>query len=253
MRARKEEATTIGGRLKKARSKRGLTFDDVYRDLKIHPNILESLEKDRIDHSIGDVYIKGFLKKYARYLGLEGEGMLSEFAEVPIFKEKEEDFVNLGGEKKPPLIIKNSFRKSLLPLTAAFAVLFTTSVIGYAGFRLFAELKDFGTKRVSSARPPTVRPLTTPFLIKNGEPLNLRVKTNDKVWLRVKSDGKIIFEHTLSKGNIESWKADDELELWVGRAEALDLTLNNRHLGSPGQGRIKKLIINRTGLKIEER
>jgi hypothetical protein len=83
--------------------------------------------------------------------------------------------------------------------------------------------------------------------------LLLKAETKDKVWLRVKSDGKVIFENTLGKGSVKTWEAKDELELWVGRGDALDLTLNDNHLGSPGRGRIRRVIINREGMKIQKK
>jgi hypothetical protein len=66
----------------------------------------------------------------------------------------------------------------------------------------------------------------------------------------VKSDGKIIFENTLAKGSVENWQAKENLELWIGRADALDLTFNGKHIGSPGSGRIRKVIFDHSGMKI---
>lgn len=260
---KKEE--TLGRALKKARLKLGLTFEEIYKDLRIHPKILKALEEDKIDPHIGEVYIKGFLKKYAGFLGFETDKVLYSFTQRPPLREPlRGPFIDIDKKKSPPLIIKDRFRKSILPLTAIIALALTISLISYAGAQLIIEFKKFrprlsrtltgaNIKRIAERESPNVKGLGPFLAIPQDQPLILKVATKDKVWLRVKSDGKVIFEHTLPKGSVEKWQAQDGLELWVGRAEKLDLTLNNNYLGSPGRGRIRKIIIDRKGLRIEKR
>ena len=69
---------TIGNSLKKERLKRGLSYDEAYEDLKIQPKILRALEEDE-ELDIGDIYIRKFVKKYADFLGFEGDKVLSDF------------------------------------------------------------------------------------------------------------------------------------------------------------------------------
>lgn len=253
---------TVGSRLKKARLRKNLTLNDAYRDLKIQPRILDALENDCIDPDLGDVYIKAFLRRYAGYLGLSGDSMLSDLSDKPQLSGKKEDvYIQVGGQKKTPVIIKDRFRKSALPLTAAIALLVVVYVIGCAVLGIKREVKRFSSKTAAAviARKQSVPPKsysgTAPEPIKIGkeEPLSLKIETKDKVWLRVKSDGKVIFEHTLPAGSVENWKAQDELELWIGRAEALNFTLNGKKIDSPGKGRIRKLVIDRKGIRVEQK
>lgn len=242
---KKEE--TIGSRLKKARIKLDLTFDEVYKAIKIHPKILESLEEDRADPTIGEIYIKGFLKKYAKFLGFDADSIVSQFATGSSFKEpKRIGLINIGKEKHTVLIVKERFKKSALPLIAGLALISTIFIIGYSGYRLINELSGL-FKRAEKVETPS------PLIVPKNLPLTLKVETKDDVWLRVKSDGKVIFEHTLPKNSHESWEAKDELELWVGRAEALKLTLNDKILNLQGRGRIRKIIIDHQGLRVEKK
>ncbi|NQT06000.1 MAG: DUF4115 domain-containing protein [Candidatus Omnitrophica bacterium] len=256
---------TIGGRLKKAREAKSLTLEKAHKDLKIHPRILESLEEDRIDHSIGEIYVKVFLKSYTKYLGLDPNKMLYDYSKTSdtSLRESERDaFAKIGSERKsPPLIIKDRFKKSILPITAGLALILIVSIISYASFRLIAEFKNLNAKRSAASESRTGLPvdsgkaaLTIPAAATQkaaeARPVTLKVETTDDAWLRVKSDGNVIFVQTLPKGSVETWGADEELELWVGRAEALELTLNGKRLGSPGRGRIRRLIINKNGFKI---
>ena len=146
---------TIGTRFKKARIKSGFTFDDIYKSIKVHPHILEALEEDKIDYGIGEVYMRGFLKKYAKFLGFQSDKILSEFsnnANVLPEEPRERNFISIDMEKDtPPLIIKDRFKSSMLPLVAVFGLLFILSIIGYAGSRFVKEIKKF--RPASATRP----------------------------------------------------------------------------------------------------
>ena len=90
-----------------------------------------------------------------------------------------------------------------------------------------------------------------PLLVSKKETLKLTVRAADNSWMHVKTDGKIIFQSILQKGSQETWQANDKIELWVGNASALDLTLNGHPLGSPGRGVIKNILITREGMSKE--
>jgi len=61
----------IGGSLREARLKRGLTPADVQKAIRIRDRYLQALEEERWELLPGDAYVKGFLRTYADYLGLE--------------------------------------------------------------------------------------------------------------------------------------------------------------------------------------
>ncbi|MBF0253771.1 MAG: DUF4115 domain-containing protein [Candidatus Omnitrophica bacterium] len=74
------DKVSIGKQLSAARTAKKLSLDDVHSKLKIHPGILEKLEKNDFESlSGGAVYAKGFLKRYAEYLGISSATVLSEF------------------------------------------------------------------------------------------------------------------------------------------------------------------------------
>lgn len=62
---------TLGEKLKKLRSERRISLSDISRVTKIQVKYLESLEEGRYDDLPADVYIKGFLKSYADFFGLD--------------------------------------------------------------------------------------------------------------------------------------------------------------------------------------
>jgi cytoskeletal protein RodZ len=69
----------IGGSLREARLKRGLTSADVQKAIRIRDRYLQALEEERWELLPGDAYVKGFLRTYADYLGLDGSLYVDEY------------------------------------------------------------------------------------------------------------------------------------------------------------------------------
>ena len=65
----------IGAVLEKARRERGLSLRDVEDATKIRTRYLEGLEREDFSVLPDAVYVKGFLKTYANFLGLNGDEM----------------------------------------------------------------------------------------------------------------------------------------------------------------------------------
>src|SRR6188472_2304676 len=69
----------IGGSLREARLKRNLTSADVQKAIRIRDRYLQALEEERWELLPGDAYVKGFLRTYADYLGLDGNLYVEEY------------------------------------------------------------------------------------------------------------------------------------------------------------------------------
>lgn len=69
----------IGESLKSAREARGITLDKAEEDTKIRKRYLQALEDGDYDVIPGRVYAKGFLRNYAKYLGLDQEEIMIEY------------------------------------------------------------------------------------------------------------------------------------------------------------------------------
>jgi cytoskeletal protein RodZ len=69
----------IGGSLREARLKRGLTPADVQKAIRIRDRYLQALEEERWELLPGDAYVKGFLRTYADFLGLDGNLYVEEY------------------------------------------------------------------------------------------------------------------------------------------------------------------------------
>ena len=84
--------------------------------------------------------------------------------------------------------------------------------------------------------------------------VELAVRATRNTWIQVKTDGHVVFQMTLSKGSMESWSADNTIELSGKNLERLDVEVNGKHIGSLGGGerRIRKVLINQEGLTVKK-
>lgn len=69
----------LGNRLREAREKRGLSLAQAEEMTRIRRAFLEALEEERFDVLPGDVYARGFIRNYARFLGLDAEVLIADY------------------------------------------------------------------------------------------------------------------------------------------------------------------------------
>jgi transcriptional regulator with XRE-family HTH domain len=67
----------IGARLRHERDLRGMSLEEVARATRIPLASLERVEADRFDDLPGEVFVRGFLRSYARAIGLEPDEILA--------------------------------------------------------------------------------------------------------------------------------------------------------------------------------
>jgi cytoskeletal protein RodZ len=65
--------------LRAARQERGLSLDDAERGTRIRREFLEALEADDYERLPPPVYTRGFIRSYARWLGLDPDQVVSLF------------------------------------------------------------------------------------------------------------------------------------------------------------------------------
>jgi helix-turn-helix protein len=69
----------IGTSLREARMRQGLELVDAESATKIRTRYLQALEEERFDTLPSPTYVKGFLRSYAEYLGLDGQLYVDEY------------------------------------------------------------------------------------------------------------------------------------------------------------------------------
>ncbi len=255
--------SSIGSVLKEARNKKSISLEEVHSRIKIHPRVLQLLEEDKFDKLPSTLFVKSFLKSYADFLEINSEELLRMYERTDPADPEQVLFIRPAEEarKKP-----STFDARLLTLPAMFLALVLVAVALYYFFGLVKNEFQKATAG-RSGRPGTVQASKAPAAkklspwlrsveqgnfpeIQRKNALELQVKALDNVWIRVTSDGKVLFQTILKRGATETWSAKDKLEIWTGNSTSMFLTLNNFGIGSPGKGVVKKMVITHEGVKI---
>jgi cytoskeletal protein RodZ len=105
----KRKLTGSPGRiLKKTREAQGKSLKQVADSTKILERYLEGLEEEKYEHLPSEVYIKGYLQSYARYLKIDPEQILQHLSKEPLLREP--NLSQPAMEKKQSLPIRKRKR-----------------------------------------------------------------------------------------------------------------------------------------------
>jgi len=69
----------FGDKFRKAREKKELSLDDVSAVTKISPRMLQAIEEQHFDQLPGGVFNRGFIRAYAKHLGLDSEEAVNDY------------------------------------------------------------------------------------------------------------------------------------------------------------------------------
>ena len=264
----------IGEKLKKIRQTKGLSLEEVHKKTKIHINILKAIEGESLTN-LSPIYLKGFLKIYCNFLGLDPKECSLEQKEttpapsaaVKPQKEKKtlkppsflDDAGTKLGSSEPPKRLKNIIILVLVVLV--LGVIF--SKVGKLIFSkpktapIFAPVQELKpqakpkTKAQAVAPRSQVNEIKVPKELSGGVSLVISAKENCLVFVKV--DGRVVLHRVLEKGRSDSWKAKERIELSLGNAAAVDLIVNGQRftkLGRRGQQLKNIIITEKDGLKI---
>lgn len=156
---------TIGEKLKQAREKRALTIEQVQKQTLIHAPVLAALEEGRCDEILTPTYVKGFLKKYATYLGLDYKEMFVEYA--ALHSDKASGSVNTQSAAKP---VKGDAKDSINLLRR---IVVTATVL--AALAVFLLLAFTGGKLLYSLVKKSNKPVKTVVKAKKAVTLPIAV------------------------------------------------------------------------------
>ena len=252
---------SIGARLKEARDRKSLTIDQVQKQTHIHSTVLKALEEGRCDEILTATYVKSFLKKYALYLGLDHKKFLEEYDAVNKAPGRRE--ARSAGAPAPEAGAEPEV-SALLPVLKVIAVSASVMILLILlGGRITSKFrKPARTRTAAAAKAVPVRPaadskkasarIDRPKVsIPKNVPLKLLLKVNQNVWVELKADRNLLFSRVLTKGTAEEFTADKVINVYTAKAEAIELVLNGRNLGSFGRGPVANIEITRDGARIK--
>src|SRR5215204_40116 len=133
---------TLGEKLRQAREERGITISEVAEQTRISPHYLDLIENDDYRTLPGGIFNKGFVKSYAKYVGIDDQEALQEYSRLIASQEG-------GGASeepktyRPEVLTDDRTRNSMVP-TIIFAVI----ILGLMSWGLL-KLVDYMQNRSS--------------------------------------------------------------------------------------------------------
>jgi cytoskeletal protein RodZ len=70
---------TVGNFLRHQREAKGMSIEEVARATRVPMASVERLESDQFDELPGEVFVRGFMKSYARAVGLDSDEVLARY------------------------------------------------------------------------------------------------------------------------------------------------------------------------------
>ena len=156
----------IGSSLREARLRQGLDFPEAEQATKIRGKYLRALEEEQFEVLPSPTYVKGFLRSYAEYLGLDGQLYVDEYNS------------RYGDEQFEEQIFRRRERRAPRRRESSNAVLVALAGIVAVAVLFFVAWK-FGSQTPSTDLPTKLTPLQTtsvnPALVPNTRPHQQKV------------------------------------------------------------------------------
>jgi cytoskeletal protein RodZ len=121
-------STPFGEHLKREREMRGVSLEEVAAATRISPRFLEAIENEQWDQLPGGVFNRGFIRAIARFLGLDEDSLVAEYAL------ETNGAVDVRAVPEHPGEIPRNWR----PAAAAILILILAIVLGWLAYRHYA-------------------------------------------------------------------------------------------------------------------
>jgi cytoskeleton protein RodZ len=265
------EEVSLGRLLKRRREERGIELDEAFKATRIRRHTLEALENDQWDELPPQVFVKGFLKTYAEFLGLDKERVLELYERVSPIK---------GATSKSMKQVRPRTRRWPLSLILALlALAFIASIVFLRRDDISVEEKSSqyleapepveeegeeaavreeegwdqaqADKTEDLARPESVEETdlteVAPVPEKSPEePLtpqfDLTVTVRSRTWIAISVDDQPVKEYLFQPGETFTWKAYKGFDILVGNAGGIDFVLNGTEIGQLGaEGKVVRV------------
>jgi hypothetical protein len=205
----------IGNSLREARVRQGLDYSQVELATKIRAKYLRALEEEQFEVLPTGTYIKGFMRSYADFLGLDGELYVDEYNSRYVA----ESFDDMP-QRRPRIRQERSVdRRVVLFALAGIAVLTALVIVAW----------KFGGSDSSTSTPPVVtKPKPAPKglrFVGLHKGTYLEIRRGSKV-------GQVVFQGTLRPGD-KQFIVGSRFWLAVRRPSGVRFTLAGKPVALP--------------------
>jgi cytoskeletal protein RodZ len=225
----------IGNSLREARLRQGFELPRAEADTKIRAKYLKALEEEHFEVLPGDTYVKGFLRTYAEYLGLDGQLYVDEYTSR--FAREEEFPVQSPAARQPRArrMESNFVVVALAGIVAVTILVVVAWKFGSSGANTGANLLTDNPAATQQTLPTTATETqgTAPSQpVTRLARLVLNAVGGDS-WLRVRAgsaNGELLYEGTLQQGQTQRFSKWKRLWIELGAPASLEAKLNGHRV-----------------------
>ncbi len=204
---------TPGGYLKREREMRGIALEDVAGAIRLSAKQLEAIEANEYHKLPHPVYVKGFIRAYARYLGLDENDAVLRFEAYWQDIDKESPLIFVPEEESLPAERERPRTPYMVAAVSAGLALFIIAIYLILSSGVPEEKTGKPHKQVSAMKdatssltelpppPPSPVPLAT-------TPYSLDIHAKGTTWIKAQIDEKEPFEVLLREGEHVRWRAN---------------------------------------------
>ena len=246
-------STPFGEHLRREREMRGVSLEEISAATRISTRFLEALEKEEWDHLPGGVFNRGFIRSVARFLGLDEESLVAEYAL------ETKGRVDMGVVPDAPIEPPRRWWPAVLSLLMLCALIAAGwFVFTHYGARIASKLHRKSviasaaapaapafpaaqdSAAASTPAPSPAQTVTSPTSSAPDAnvPLQLKIVARKPAAVKVVADGQIVFNAPLAPGDTSRYQAGISLEITTNDPSAISLELNGQSvppIGLPGQ------------------
>lgn len=236
---------TVGMLLREARLAKRLSLAEAEQGTSIRSRYLEALERDEYDKTPGEVFLKGMIRNYGNYLGLDGPALVNMYkasaagvsAEaVKAAKIREVEKVKLNIQLKDPRDIGSGTGRFELPHVDLKQVLAGVGVLVVLAGGYFAIPKAvdyFQNRPQSVASAPKEQPVAKDPVV--WDKVQVEIEATGDCWLEAQADGKEIFAGMLRAKDKKSLEAKDKLIVKYGNIGVMKIVFNGKSVDLQGE------------------
>lgn len=244
------EAAAFGPWLRQQREMREITLREISDATKISLRYLEALEEERFDLLPASIFARGFLRQYARYVGLDPDEAVNRLLVAQKADEPEEEAVGERDRSAAawrPVQGGNRWRNALLLVGLAVVLLALVFLVPWLMER------DDGAGRGGEAPPGVVPPESRverlepppqPPLEAAAAPLTVTLDFREDCWVEASVDGEPRIAEMRVQGESLQLQAEKSVELRLGDAGVVDMEVNGEPYDLKAQpGQVKTLTL----------
>jgi hypothetical protein len=221
----------IGNSLREARERQGLGYPEIELATKIRAKYIRALEEEDFTAIPGDAYIRGFLRTYSEYLGLDGDVYVDEYASR---------FLTSWRDELPPRRERHRIRRRDRPLERRAVLLVLAGIVAVTAL-VFAAWRYGG----SSSHVPGLRTQQTKRHRQHSPARRLVLRgVGHGTYVVVRNNsrsGELDYQGTVGAGEIDKL-AGSRFYLLVRQPARLRITLDGRAVALPAVHNLRVLV-----------